>query len=1503
MTKSLQTCFYAILLILFTQVSAFAQNCTINAGSDRTICPGTPFVLTGTAGGNFTSPPVWTQVSGPAVTVSTTTVNSGAATATVSGYSPDVSYTFRLTAKCTDGTPIQDDAIYTASPLTVANAGLDQNVCPGTFNMSANAVKAGETGTWTRISGSLPLPSPASTTGGAAQTGSINIPTTNAGTTVYRWTITSSSGSCISTDDVLITNLGGVAAVSAGSDFSVSCYTVTASAQLSGSYGGSSSQPLQRGTWTFISGPSTPTFDNIHVNNTTIRNLIGGVYKIRWTVAGQCVNGSADVTINVDSPSQDVTNAGGGTITYCDGRTSTILNGVKPLYANESVTWTASSSNPAGATLSATNTPNVIINGLNGMNNYSFTYKITNSVTNCSSTGTYTIRYTVGPSINLGLTSPQLLPCGISQLDIPYTVAGGTGTEWALISGPAGSTIQLAHNYGVYTASNSPQTIVGMNLVGTYVIRFKRATDNASGGCTDAFQDITIITSNPPYTANAGTPQILACGVLSTSLAGNQAQGSDSGIGQWSQVSGPNTAVIADKSLYNTGISGLVSGVYIFRWIVSGGYQCGETQSDVKVTVGSLPTVVNAGTDILGYCYGTPLKLNGNIPADNETGTWTVFSESPTLPASTIVFSNINDPAAVVTGLLSNKTYVFRWSISNSCGTITNEVTVTTSNTAGARQAVVTSSPACIPSGTTSFTITGNAPLGGEVGTWSLLPGAPNTPVFNTNTASQTVTGAVNGTYKFVWTLTAGSCNPTSDTVTVTISPATTTASITGAPSQTVCGLGPLNLVGNTPAATELGTWTQTGGPGGAIITLPNSPTTTVTGLIEGRYTFTWSITNNSCSSSSSTITYTLNEPPSAAVAGSNITLCNATSTPLAANTITVGTGLWSVISGPNTPTFSSFSNPTATLSNLTLGVYTLRWTSSNGPYCTPSSSTVTVTVSQVANAGVDQQLCNTTTTVLSGNEGSTGTFTQVGNTPNTATLTRNSNNTFIASGLIPGTYTFNYNITSGGCTTFDDQVTVVVSGPPSVADAGADKELCKTAGSSVSLSAVTPAVGTGKWVILSQPSGGTAALADPLSNTSALNNLITPGVYLLKWEVSVDNCAGTQSNNDIARVTVYDPPTTAQPMINQPNACVDKVTLTATVPTIGVGTWTFIPVDRSDTRTPIFSAVNSAVTSVTGLAVDPRPYTFRWTITNGTCTPSSADVVVTVKDQTPTTASVSSPTTSVCTNVIGGTGSIALSGNTATVGTGTWTQTGGPGGATITSPNSPTTTVSGLIQGSYTFAWTIANLATACTTVATETVTVYDPPSVSIPGSNASFCLFSQVTMGATAPTSGIGTWTVTAKPSPTSPTPVFSSVNDPHAVVTGLVSGVYEFTWTTSNGPCTTSANTVNITITDCQIAVSKEAATPVLQSDKSFNVTFKFRIKNTGGIAVNNVQVQDDLSITFPSPKTYTIVSIGNPGGLTVNTGFNGNSNKNLFVGTSSLAAGAEEIVTVVANVKLN
>jgi hypothetical protein len=828
MVKFLRVYLPVFLFALVIHLSASAQNCTINAGVNRTLCDGEPFTLVGTATGNFNTPASWSQIGGPAVTVSASTVAAGQVTANVTGYSRGVSYTFRLMAKCTDGTPVYNDVTYIFSNLTVANAGPAITNCPGTISMAANAVKTGETGSWILISGNLPLPSPSN-----SPTGTVSLPQSGnaVGTTVYRWRIT--DGTCTTTSDVSVTDIGGVTPVTAsGPNVTVNCYTSTATTNISGSYAGSGNG--QSGTWSFISGPSTPNFGDIHNNNTSLGNLIGGTYVVRWTVAGPCVNGSADVTINVAPPSQDVTQVGDVTLNYCDNRTSTVLNGVKPLYSNETVRWTQAGSNPAGATFSDPTSPTTTVSGLIPPSGYDFIYTITNSVTNCTSSGTYHVRYIPAPQFVTFPSSPQVLATDSTSYHIIYSVAGGNGTQWELVSAPAGSALQATAGLNNYTnATANDQEIFGMTEIGTYVIRFRRYSNNSSGGCEDAFKDVSIVTSKSPYQSNAGTAQFLACGTTTATLAGNAPQGGDSGTGTWTQISGPNTAIIVNPKSNSTLITGLISGVYVFRWIISGGSNVTEnTQSDVKVIVSDPPTTVNAGADI-GICYGTPVKLDGNQPQADETGTWSVVSESPATPASTITFSNVNDPHAIATGFLQSKTYTLRWTISNSCGNIHDDVVINTNVTNGPKQAAA-GPDQCLSSGTSSFNLAANAPATGETGTWTLLAGSPNTPAFSTTASTQTVTGAINGTYTFQWQLDRGGCTPSRDTVVVTISAPTTTASITGAPLQNVCGLGAITLTGNTPAANETGTWTQTAGLGGAVINSPHSPTTTVSNLSTG---------------------------------------------------------------------------------------------------------------------------------------------------------------------------------------------------------------------------------------------------------------------------------------------------------------------------------------------------------------------------------------------------------------------------------------------------------------------------------------------------------------------------------------------------------------------------------------------------------------------------------------------------------------------------------------------
>src|SRR5204862_368528 len=75
-------------------------------------------------------------------------------------------------------------------------------------------------------------------------------------------------------------------------------------------------------------------------------------------------------------------------------------------------------------------------------------------------------------------------------------------------------------------------------------------------------------------------------------------------------------------------------------------------------------------------------------------------------------------------------------------------------------------------------------------------------------------------------------------------------------------------------------------------------------------------------------------------------------------------------------------------------------------------------------------------------------------------------------------------------------------------------------------------------------------------------------------------------------------------------------------------------------------------------------------------------------------------------------------------------------------------------------------------------------------------------------------------------------------------------------------------------------------------SFNIPMTVTVRNTGNVALTNLQVTDDLTATFPAPSTFSIV--GTPtlsAGLTAPAvAFDGITNQNLLSGNDTLAIGA-------------
>lgn len=138
---------------------------------------------------------------------------------------------------------------------------------------------------------------------------------------------------------------------------------------------------------------------------------------------------------------------------------------------------------------------------------------------------------------------------------------------------------------------------------------------------------------------------------------------------------------------------------------------------------------------------------------------------------------------------------------------------------------------------------------------------------------------------------------------------------------------------------------------------------------------------------------------------------------------------------------------------------------------------------------------------------------------------------------------------------------------------------------------------------------------------------------------------------------------------------------------------------------------------------------------------------------------------------------------------TGTWSETGGffgqPG--TITTPSSPTSTVTGLNNaGTSSEIWTITDGAGCIGIRDTVRITVQNAPTSANSGADKTICLGDPVTLGATAaPAGSIGGWSYLSGTN--SSTVVITDPTNRQSTVTGLdAAGIDELTWTVSNVAC---------------------------------------------------------------------------------------------------------------------
>src|ERR1041384_4020584 len=548
-----------------------------------------------------------------------------------------------------------------------------------------------------------------------------------------------------------------------------------------------------------------------------------------------------------------------------------------------------------------------------------------------------------------------------------------------------------------------------------------------------------------------------------------------------------------------------------------------------------------------------------------------------------------------------------------------------------------------------------------------------------------------------------GSCSAspvTSNRVGLTVN-ASPTAN--AGPDQSVCGF-VAALAGNTPAVGS-GAWSKVSGTPTVTFSDATYPSSTATVSAAGTVTLRWTVNDGTCTSTDDVvIIYTA--LPTTANAGPDQSVCGLVAT-LAGNSASVGTGTWTLLSGPGTITFGNSHSASSSATASIAGAYSLRWTIANGSCASTDTVNITYTANPTAsNAGPDQSVCGLIAT-LAGNTPSvgSGTWTQVSG-PGTITFGNLNSPTSTATASVAGAYTLRWTISNGSCTSAND-VIITYTASPTTASAGPDQSVC---GLVATMAGNTPSVGTGAWSKVSGPSG--TVTFSPSNSPTATATAPSAGTYQFRWTIPNGSCTSA----DTVQIIYTANPTTSNAGPDQ-SVCGLVATLAGNSPSVGSGTWTQFSGPGTLTCSNSLSRTSTATASTAG------SYTLRWTIANGSCT-STDDVIIAYTDL-PTIANAG-PDQTVC-------GLVAtLAGNTPSVGTGSWSKVSGTPVITFDDATSPTANATASAAGSVTLRWTISN--GACTSTNDVLVTYNIAPSISSQPASKAVCAGSSTTFSVTA-------------------------------------------------------------------------------------------------------------------------------------------------------------------------
>jgi hypothetical protein len=1231
----------------------------------QTVC-GTTAVLTGVVPVSGTG--VWSFESGPASATVVTNVGMGM----VSGMSAEGDYVFRWTVT-NSPCPVRykEVVVRKKAGVSMANAGANQRVCGSTATLVGNNPSNG-VGTWRLVGG--PSPAFVTTVGVQGLVTGMDLP----GDYEFEWEILENICNERSTSRMIVTRVSEPTQAFAGSHQEVCTSTTTLVGNM----------PVNgTGSWSFVSGPTIPSLLPSGNLATVVNMDVEGEYVFRYTISNSpCASSFSEVRVrkvgdpgqaqvfntNVNACSNQFTlqavrpNSGTGVWEFLSGPAPAVIftNGTNGLIDGMTLEgeyifrWTIGNANcgtssvnvsvwrhapifPASfagtnqricdrgtALLSGSQPPQngrgvwafvsgPVVPSLNQFGNFA-------SVVNMDVAGDYVFSWTVEngicpPSVSY-VTVTRVAPPTVAQAGPSGTICGtsavlrgniptvGTGS-WSIVQS-AGGNPSLSFQGENATLSN-------VTVAGTYIIRY--TISNAP--CSPSHSDVVLVFNPMSAGGNLTANNSNVC-------AGNNAgtlsvSGQMGNIIRW-EVSEDdfNSLTIDPRTTPSLTFSNLTRSTS-YRVVVKQG-TCAEAVSNVvKITVNPMPVSANAGNDV--QLCGDNVVLSGNDPM-GSTGVWSLVSTPLNTPNPGMTPSGRD---LVVSGLRSGD-YVFRWTISNSCGSTNDDVVVSVSE---GTQAGILGTDASVCSGSN----TGVLSLSGHRGTvvrWEMSTNNWATVMLNPTTATTFNYNNLTQTTSYRVVVRDGFCGElTSNEVRISVvTPVVSNAGM----NQTICG-SRITLNGNDPGVGNVGTWSQVSGAPSMLS--QSGRRLDVSGLVPGVYRYKWTISfGGVCPASESEVEVTVGTGSLGGEVTSNATVCGGTNS----GTLNLINHQGNVLrwerstNNWNTVIVLPFTTTTLSYTNLTQTTRFRAVVQANGCSAATSLEAV-IRVDQpgvAANAGSDQVICGNTATVLGNDPGTgIGTWRLVSGSP--LTVINGSGRLATVSNLQTGVTELEYEIDRGACGKTSDRMLITVDERSNAGFMTGGGTFCNTASTTLTLTAYTGTIV--RW----ESSTDNFVTVQPISHQ--LPNLTVSNVTrTTAYRAVLSGGVCGQSMSNAVVVEVLDGNYVADAGLNRV-ICGSEITLSGNTPGGLVGSWTLL---MAPTQASPSLLTNGNVLSVSNMNVS-GDYIFRYTLQRGNCAPSTADVMVTVTGVTVAGSLTASPS-AVCEGMNSGT--ITLNGNTGTV-------------------------------------------------------------------------------------------------------------------------------------------------------------------------------------------------------------------------------------------------------------